>query len=73
MHRRTFINIFNRKLIIIIRRGIAYSKAFGNIYNGRLTIIIKKYLLRGFADNNIIIFFLIILEGFILRFFIRGN
>ena len=56
-----------------MKRNIIYNKAFGNIYNRRLIIINKKYLLRGFIDSNIIIFFLIILKGLVLRFFAKGN
>ena len=73
IYRRVFINIFNRMLIITVRRNIIYNRAFGSIYNGRLAIITKRYLLRDFADSDIIIFFLIVLEGFVLRFFVRGN
>ena len=49
------------------------NKVFNNIYNRRLIIIIERYLRGGFINNNILVFFLIIIRGFILKFFARGN
>ena len=73
IRRRAFINIFNRKLVIIVGRSIAGNRVFGNIYNRRLVIIVGKRLRGGFVNNNILIFFLIIVKGFIRGFFIKGN
>ena len=42
--RGAFVNVFNKKLVITVRRGIVGNKAFNSIYNRKLIIIIKKYL-----------------------------
>ena len=56
-----------------MKRNIIGSRAFGSIYNRKLVIIIGKRLRRGFINSNILIFFLIIIRGFILKFFVRSS
>ena len=43
-YRRAFINIFNKRLIIIIGGNIISNRVFSSIYNKKLIIIIGKYL-----------------------------
>ena len=44
MYRKAFVNIFNKRLIIITGKNIAGNRAFSNIYNRKLIIITGKRL-----------------------------